>query len=89
MGVDGDVFQKTAGAVHRRQLGAGAQAGIDAQHPLAACRRGQKQVAQVAAEDPDGHLVGQVLGLQAQFHLDGRGDQALVGIFGHPLQERL
>ena len=62
--------------------------GIDAQHPLAPGRRGQQQVAQVLGKDRDGRLIGPLLRLQPQFHLDGRGDQPLVGILDHPFQER-
>jgi len=87
MGVDGDVLQEAAGGVHCRQLGAGAQPRVDPQHPPAPRRGEEEEVAQVVAEDLDGGLVGPVLRLQAELHLDGRGDEPLVGVLGHPLEE--
>ena len=56
--VDHRVFEQLAGLVEHRDLAAGAEAGVDGQHLLAADRRLEQQAAQVAGEDVDGVLLG-------------------------------
>ncbi len=65
MGIDGDMLDKLAGGIDGRQLGAGAQAGVDAQHPMAASGRSEEQVAQVLGKDPNRFVIGGGFCLQA------------------------
>ena len=69
------MFEETAGGIDGRELGAGAQARVDAENPAAAGRSGEQQVAQILREDPDRLVIGALLRLQAQFDLDRGPDR--------------
>ena len=77
--VDGGGVDQLAGGINHGHLHAGADAGVEPHDGLGAGGRGQQQVAQVVAEDLDGHLLGifaqaceQVaLGAQAELHAPG------------------
>jgi hypothetical protein len=56
--VDGGGVQHLAGVADHGHLHAGADARVQAHHHALAGRRGQQQVAQVVAEDLDGHRLG-------------------------------
>ncbi len=78
--VDDVVRLQIALAVDHRDLAAGAEPGIDRQHPLAAERRLQEQRAQVVGEHLDRLGVGALLEHQPHVDLDRGLEQALVGI---------
>ncbi len=77
------MFDKSAGGIYGRQFGTGAQARVDTEHPMAAGWCGEEQVAQVFGKDSNRLVIGGGFGLQAQFHLDGWGQQTVVCIGDH------
>ncbi len=62
--------KKLAGLIDNRELAAGAQAGVDAQHGDRSGGRREQQVVQIVAEDRDGIGVGTLLQLKANFALN-------------------
>ena len=73
---DGVLEQRALGG-ERRQLAAGAEAGVDREHTLAAERRCQQQVAQVLGEHADGLAIGALLHDEPHVDLDGARQEAL------------
>ena len=75
------VFQLSL-PVETDHFAARAEAGVDRQHVLAAQRRRQQQFPQVLRKDPDGLLVGPLLGLHQDFRLHRWGEEPLVAVEG-------
>ena len=82
------VRQQLAGLIHHRNLAAGAQAGIDAQHGDRSGGRREQQVIKIVAEDVDGLGVGAALQLQANLALNGGIQQALPRVVNGQFQLR-
>ena len=80
------VRQQLAGLIHNRNLAAGAQARIDAQHGDGPGRRSQQQVIEIVAENLDGFGVGTPLQLQANLALNRRIQQPLPGVVNGQLE---
>ena len=88
MRIDDAVLEELSGLVNYRDLAAGADAGIDAEHAELAGGRGEQQVLQVLAKHLNGVGVRALLQLQTDLGLDRQVEQALVGVLDGQLQVR-
>ncbi len=79
-GVNDRGIQYLAGGVHHRDLAAGAEGRIPAQHHLARNGRLHEKLLQIAAEDLDGAILGLLRQLVPDVCFDRRSQQTLVGI---------
>ncbi len=79
--VDGAGIEQFAGRVDDGDFGAGAEAGVEAQHGLVGERRQREQSAQVGGKDVDGVAVGGFGQGAAHVALDGGQQQAFGGVF--------
>ena len=84
--IDGAGIQQLAGGSDHRQLGAGAEAGVEPEHGLPGQRRLPEQGAQVGGKDLDGMGLGRLGQFAAHIALDGGQQQALGGIDDGQLQ---
>ena len=80
MGVDGAVLQQLSRLVQDRYLAAGAQPGINGQHPHVLDRRDHEKRPGVPGEHRDGVLFRPIGKRASYLPLDGRGDEALVAV---------
>lgn len=74
-GIDHGGLQHLPGGIHRRQLAAGAVAGIKADHRFSLEGRRQKQMPQIFREDPDRALPRVLKKIRPQLPLHGGSDQ--------------
>src|SRR5215208_5753029 len=65
-------LEHRARAGHRRDLHTGAKAGVEPDDDALAGGRREQQLLEVRPEDRDGLLIGAVLQLDAELHLDAR-----------------
>ena len=75
------MFQKSSCCIDCRQFRTGPKPGVDAEDAPAAGWGGKEQVAEILREHPDRLLIGPLFSLQPDLHLDGRGEEPLVGVF--------
>ena len=81
MRVNHAVFDDVAGRAEDGDLAAGAHAGVDGEHRFAAEGRAEQQALQIAGEDFDAVLLGELGHLPADFAFEARQHQAVEGVF--------
>ena len=84
-GIDHRRVQDLSGGVHHRQLAAGAEGRIPAQHHCALDGRLHEELVQVLSEHQDGAVLGLLRKAVPEFALNRRRDQPCVAVLDGPL----
>ena len=86
--IDDIVTEELSGIVDHRDLAAGANARVEAEHGELARGRGEQHVLQILAKNLDGVGIRALLQFQADLRRDGAVEQPLPGVFRGQVQLR-